>query len=159
MQKHFTQSPFVIIHHHDDLSRNERTSEICLCENEGADQLCSDCTADQRLCFRYIVQSFPFSNTKFQASSLSPRLYSPVCVRPGATWSEISKPGFLTSRPSIILFCVLLRCLSIEVQLFSAILTLCGVGDRTNRMMKAVAACFVILVLGLTLIQMAEGMC
>ena len=27
--------------------------DFCLCENKGADQLCSNCTADQRLCFRY----------------------------------------------------------------------------------------------------------
>ena len=35
------------------LSRHEKTG-ICICENKGADQLCSNCTADQRLCFRYI---------------------------------------------------------------------------------------------------------
>ena len=27
--------------------------DFCLCENKGANQLCSNCTADQRLCFRY----------------------------------------------------------------------------------------------------------
>ena len=26
---------------------------ICICENKGAYQLCRNCTADQRLCFRY----------------------------------------------------------------------------------------------------------
>ena len=30
-----------------------------LCENKGADQLCSDCTADQRLCFRYTDSKIP----------------------------------------------------------------------------------------------------
>ena len=30
-----------------------RKPDFCLCENKGADQLCSNCTADQRLCFRY----------------------------------------------------------------------------------------------------------
>ena len=29
-----------------------RKPEFCLCENKDADQLCSNCTADQRLCFR-----------------------------------------------------------------------------------------------------------
>ena len=27
--------------------------DFCLCENKGADQLRSNCEADQRLCFRY----------------------------------------------------------------------------------------------------------
>ena len=30
-----------------------RNLDFCLCENKGADQLCSNCEADQRLCFRY----------------------------------------------------------------------------------------------------------
>ena len=30
-----------------------RNPDFCLCENKGADQLCSNCTTDQRLCFRY----------------------------------------------------------------------------------------------------------
>ena len=29
-----------------------RKPDFGLCENKGADQLCSNCTADQRLCFR-----------------------------------------------------------------------------------------------------------
>ena len=32
--------------------RHEKTG-FCLCKNKGADQLCSNCTADQRLCIRY----------------------------------------------------------------------------------------------------------
>ena len=36
-----------------------RKSDFCLCENKGADQLCSNCTADQRLCFRYMDSSIP----------------------------------------------------------------------------------------------------
>ena len=28
-----------------------RKPDACLCENNGTDQLCSNCTADQRLCF------------------------------------------------------------------------------------------------------------
>ena len=35
------------------LSRVRRKPDFCLCENKGADQLRSNCTADQRLCFRY----------------------------------------------------------------------------------------------------------
>ena len=32
---------------------------ICICENKGADHLCSNCTADQRLCFRYSDSTIP----------------------------------------------------------------------------------------------------
>ena len=36
-----------------DMSRIVRKPGFCLCENKGADQLRSNCEADQRLCFRY----------------------------------------------------------------------------------------------------------
>ena len=32
---------------------------VFLCENKGADELCSYCTADQRLCFRYTDSTIP----------------------------------------------------------------------------------------------------
>ena len=32
---------------------------ICICENKDADQLCSNCTADQHLCFRYTDSTIP----------------------------------------------------------------------------------------------------
>ena len=35
------------------LSRIVRKPDFCLGENKGADQLRSNCEADQRLCFRY----------------------------------------------------------------------------------------------------------
>ena len=34
------------------MSRVMRKADFCLCKNKGADQLCSNCTAEQRLCFR-----------------------------------------------------------------------------------------------------------
>ena len=34
-------------------------ADFCLCENKGADQLCSISTADQRLCFRYSDSTIP----------------------------------------------------------------------------------------------------
>ena len=37
----------------DQMSLVMRNPYFCLCENKHADQLCSNCTADQRLCFRY----------------------------------------------------------------------------------------------------------
>ena len=42
--------------------RNEPHREktgLCLCENKGADQLRSNCEADQRLCFRYSDSTIP----------------------------------------------------------------------------------------------------
>ena len=32
---------------------------ICIGKNKGADQLCSNCKADQRLCFRYMDSTIP----------------------------------------------------------------------------------------------------
>ena len=38
---------------------------ICIGENKGADQLRSNCEADQRLCFRYTDSTIPlFSKSK-----------------------------------------------------------------------------------------------
>ena len=73
-----------------------RKSDFCLCENKSADQLCSNCTADQRLCFRYtdctipllviakISSVWPFSDT----------VQAGLCQ----TWSETQKPCFHTSQ-------------------------------------------------------------
>ena len=36
-----------------------RKLDFCLCENKGADQLRSNCEADQRLCFRYTDSAIP----------------------------------------------------------------------------------------------------
>ena len=36
-----------------------RKPDICLCVNKGADQLCSNCIADQPLCFRYSFSTIP----------------------------------------------------------------------------------------------------
>ena len=36
------------------VSRMMRKQNFCLCENKGADQLRSNCEADQRLCFHYM---------------------------------------------------------------------------------------------------------
>ena len=34
-------------------------ADFCLCENKDADQLCSNCTADQRLCFHNTLSTIP----------------------------------------------------------------------------------------------------
>ena len=65
---------------------NDVSLAFSICENEDADQLCSNCTADQCLCFAtQIVQFLFFSNPKHQASSLLLRLYRLICVGPGRT--------------------------------------------------------------------------
>ena len=35
------------------------TLDLYSCDNKGADQLCSICTADQRLCFHYSASTIP----------------------------------------------------------------------------------------------------
>ena len=47
--------------------RHENTV-FCLCENKGADQLCSKCTADQLLCFHYRNSTIPLL-LKYKISS------------------------------------------------------------------------------------------
>ena len=67
----------------DQMSRHMGKATICLGENKGADQLRSDCEADQRLCFRYSDSTIPLlSRSKFPVSSHLLCLYSPVCVGP-----------------------------------------------------------------------------
>ena len=51
-----------------EMSRCIRKPTICVCENKGADQLCSNCTADQRLCFRYTDSTIPLL-LKYKISS------------------------------------------------------------------------------------------
>ena len=73
-----------------------RKPAFCICENKDADQLRSNCTADQRLCFRYIDSKIP-QVPKYVISSRWP---SCVAVQPGLcrNWSETPKTGFLTTR-------------------------------------------------------------
>ena len=78
------------------MSHVMRKPAFCICENKGAEQLRSNCAADQRLCFRYTDSTIYYLNSKFQASSHA----SSVAVQPGfcQTWSETPKTGFLTTR-------------------------------------------------------------
>ena len=70
-----------------------RKPDFCLCVNKGADQLRSNCEADQRLCFRYTDSTIP-PLLKSQISSFYP---SSVAAKAGLcqTWSETPKTGFL----------------------------------------------------------------
>ena len=52
MQKYVL--PFVLLSLYN-MSHIMRKPDFCICKNKGADQLCSNCTADQPLCFRYTV--------------------------------------------------------------------------------------------------------
>ena len=49
------------------MSRVMRKPTFCICENKDADQLRGNREADQRLCFRYIVQFLFILNPKFLA--------------------------------------------------------------------------------------------
>ena len=66
-----------------------RKPDVCICENKDADQLCSNCTADQRLCFRCI-------------DSIIPLLSKSMPVQPSLcqTLAETQKTGFLMMRLS-----------------------------------------------------------
>ena len=72
-----------------------RKPAVCIRENRGADQLCGNCTADQRLCFHYIDSTVP----QLPKSEVSCLLPSAVDVQPGLcrAWSETPKIGFLTT--------------------------------------------------------------
>ena len=78
------------------LSRIMRKPDICLCENKAADQLCSNCTADQRLCFRYSDSTTPLLLIA-KLSSLWP---ASVTVKADLcqNWSKTPKTGFLAMR-------------------------------------------------------------
>ena len=71
-----------------------RKPKICICETKGADQLCSNCTADQRLCFHYTDSTISLL-LKSEISSFKP---VSVTVQPGLcqTWSEPHIVGFHT---------------------------------------------------------------
>ena len=62
--------------------------KLNFCKNKGTDQQCSNCTADQHLCFGYWDNTIPL-HLKPEILSLlllayfSQRPYRPVCVRPG----------------------------------------------------------------------------
>ena len=65
-----------------------RKPAFCICENKGVDQLCSNCTADQGLCFHYTDSTIPLLPI-FLVSSHLPSFCQ--------TWSETRKTGFLVT--------------------------------------------------------------
>ena len=63
-----------------------RKPAFCICENKDADQLRSNCAADQRLCFRYTDSKIPLL-PKSEISSLEP---SSVVVQLGLCRKRLS---------------------------------------------------------------------
>ena len=80
-----------------------RKPDLGLCENKVADQLRSNCTAYQRLCFRYTDGTIPLLPKPYISSLES----SSVATQAGLcqTWSETPKTGFLASR---LKFCMIM---------------------------------------------------
>ena len=78
------------------ISQNMNKSDFRLCKNAGADQLYSNCTADQRLCFHYMDSTMSllpkYEIPTFLLSSVSAQTC--LCW----TWSEIPKTVFFVSR-------------------------------------------------------------
>ena len=64
-----------------------RKPYFCLCENKGADQLCSNCTTDQHLCFHHLDCTILL----LSKSNISSLYQSYVTVQSGLcrTWSEL----------------------------------------------------------------------
>ena len=64
-----------------------RKPDFCICENKGADQLCGNCTTDQRLCFCYTDSTIPLLPV-YEISSLWP---SSVAVQ-RFVWDLVGNP-------------------------------------------------------------------
>ena len=64
-----------------------RKQAFCLCENKGADQLRSNCEADQRLCFRYSDSTMSLL-LKSEISSFKP---SSVLVQLGLGLKQVGQ--------------------------------------------------------------------
>ena len=64
---------------------------FCLCENKGADQLCSNCTTDQHVCFSDAESTILFllKILNFKPSFID--VQAGLC----RTWSETLKTSFL----------------------------------------------------------------
>ena len=78
------------------MCRVVRKPDFRLCENKVADQLRSNCEADQRLCFRYSDSIIPLLFIG-KISSLWPAsvtVQADLC----GTWPETPKTAFLVSR-------------------------------------------------------------
>ena len=64
-----------------------RKQAFCICEHKAADQLCGNCAADQRLCFRYIDSKIPLL-PKSEISSHWPYSVSDLVGKPEDRFSR-----------------------------------------------------------------------
>ena len=73
-----------------------RKLDFCLCESKAADQLCSNRTADQGLCFHYTDGTIPI----LLIPKISSFWLASVTVQAGLclTWLKTPKTSFLASR-------------------------------------------------------------
>ena len=89
------------------MSRRIRKQTICIGENKGADQLSSNCTADQCLCFRYTDSTIPL----LPKSEISCSYPSSISAQASLCWtlSKTQIVGFLMHRLKCKPFYFLLR--------------------------------------------------
>ena len=73
-----------------------RKPDFCPCENKGADQLCSNCTAHSAFVFRYMDSTISLLPKSEIASYLSSSLAVQASLF--QTWSKTPKTSFLASR-------------------------------------------------------------
>ena len=71
------------------MSRIVRKLDFRQCENKGADQLCINCEADQRLCFRYTDSTIPLL-LKSEISSFWPSSFFDLVENPEDRCSHIA---------------------------------------------------------------------
>ena len=88
------------------LSRRMGKPTICIGENKGADQLRSDCEADQRLCFHY-RDSTILLLSKSKISSLLP---SSVTVQPGLCQTWLGPKLLVFSRIGSVQSFIIIHC-------------------------------------------------
>ena len=69
-----------------------RKPDFCICENKGADQLRSNCEADQCLCFRYMDSTIPRLLVPKIFYLASETIQTGLCQ----TCAETPKTGFLS---------------------------------------------------------------
>ena len=70
------------------MSRRIRKLKICMCGNKGAGQLCSNCTADPRLCFRYTDSTIHLLKSEISSIKPSERILSDLLVTTSCWFSH-----------------------------------------------------------------------
>ena len=74
------------------VSHRKKKTSICVCETKGADKMCSNYAADQRLSFRYADSTIHLLISNFQPASVT--VQASLCQ----TWSDTKIVCFLTRR-------------------------------------------------------------